>query len=153
MAYLIRESNQNDNNIIHNFNKELESHGFNFSLPVPISENLNTNSFIHVIDSQLQHQYAFPVYHKETFEVKVKDYNAHTLTVRRKSLRPELQAKIEPSAIAKEIGDQTDIFSSLQISGVQFFRWNLKKWERFCFEHAKKRLEHGENPCWLRRIN
>ena len=34
MEYLIRESNQNDNNIIHNFNKELESHGFNFSLPV-----------------------------------------------------------------------------------------------------------------------
>ena len=46
MAYLIRESNQNDNNIIHDFNKELESHGFNFSLPVPISKNLNTNNFI-----------------------------------------------------------------------------------------------------------
>ena len=41
MAYLIRESNQNDNNIIHDFNKELESHGFNFSLPVPISKTLS----------------------------------------------------------------------------------------------------------------
>ena len=35
-----------DSNIIHDFNKELESHGFNFSLPVPISKNLNTNNFI-----------------------------------------------------------------------------------------------------------
>ena len=120
---------------------------------IGLGVSLNTNSFIHVIDSQLQHQYAFPVYHKETFEVKVKDYNARTLTVRRKSLRPELQTKIEPSAIAKEIGDQTDMFSSLQISGVQFFRWNLKEWESFCFEHAKKRLEQGEKPCWLKRIN
>ena len=74
---------------------------------IGLGVSLNANSFIHVIDSQLQHQYAFPVYHKETFEVKVKDYNAHTLTVRRKSLRPEFQTKIEPSAIAKEIGTST----------------------------------------------
>ena len=46
MAYLIRESNQNDNSIIRDFNKELENHGFNFSLPVPISKNLNDNNFI-----------------------------------------------------------------------------------------------------------
>ena len=46
MAYLIRKSNYNDNNIIQNFNKELENHGINFSLPVPVSENLNTNNFI-----------------------------------------------------------------------------------------------------------
>ena len=47
MSYLIRESNQNDTNIINNFNKELESHGFNFSLPVHISKNVNANNFIH----------------------------------------------------------------------------------------------------------
>ena len=40
MAYLIRKSNYNDNNIIQNFNKELESHGVNFSLPIPVSKNL-----------------------------------------------------------------------------------------------------------------
>ena len=39
MSYLIRESNQDDTNIINNFNKELKSHGFNFSLPVSISKN------------------------------------------------------------------------------------------------------------------
>ena len=33
MQYLIRESNRNDNNLIRDFNKELEDHGFNFKLP------------------------------------------------------------------------------------------------------------------------
>ena len=46
MAYLIRKSNQNDANIIYNFNKELDNHGFDFGLPVPISEKINTNNFI-----------------------------------------------------------------------------------------------------------
>jgi len=46
MSYLIRESNQDDTNIINNFNKELKSHGFNFSLPVPISKNENSSNFI-----------------------------------------------------------------------------------------------------------
>ena len=46
MSYFIRESNQGDTNIINNFNKELESHGFNFSLPVSISKNENYSNFI-----------------------------------------------------------------------------------------------------------
>ena len=46
MSYIIRESNQNDTKIINDFNVELNSHGFNFSLPVPISKNPNINNFI-----------------------------------------------------------------------------------------------------------
>ena len=46
MTYLIRTSNQNDTNIIVNFNKELEKHGFKFFLPVPDPKIVNTNDFI-----------------------------------------------------------------------------------------------------------
>ena len=46
MTYLIRESNQNDKNLINDFNKELENQGFNIRLPSPHSENLNINNLI-----------------------------------------------------------------------------------------------------------
>ena len=46
MTYLIRESNQNDKNLINDFNKELENQGFNIRLPTPHSENLNINNLI-----------------------------------------------------------------------------------------------------------
>ena len=35
MTYSIRESNQDDKNLIHDFNKELESQGISFRLPAP----------------------------------------------------------------------------------------------------------------------
>ena len=44
MMYLIRESNQNDKNLINDFNKELENQGFNIRLPITHSENLNINN-------------------------------------------------------------------------------------------------------------
>ena len=34
MAHLIRESNQDDKDLIYNFNKELESNGINFGLSI-----------------------------------------------------------------------------------------------------------------------
>ena len=43
MTYLIRESDSNDKKLISDFNKELESQGFNIRLPVPHSENQNNN--------------------------------------------------------------------------------------------------------------
>ena len=46
MSYLIRESNQDDKNLIHNFNKELEGNGIGFRLPVPTSRSLHTKDFI-----------------------------------------------------------------------------------------------------------
>ena len=46
MTYSIRESNQDDKNLIHDFNKELESHGISFKLPVPASRSLHTEDFI-----------------------------------------------------------------------------------------------------------
>ena len=46
MIYSIRESNQDDKNLIHDFNKELESQGISFRLPAPASRSLHTEDFI-----------------------------------------------------------------------------------------------------------
>ena len=47
MAYFIKESNQDNTNLIHNFNKDLEDHKINFRLPVPTSKYSRTDDFIH----------------------------------------------------------------------------------------------------------
>ena len=46
MSYLIREINENDKKLIHDFNKELEDHGSNFRLSIPINKNLEQDNFI-----------------------------------------------------------------------------------------------------------
>ena len=46
MQYLIRENNPRDKDLIENFNKELNSHGFNFSLPQHNEKSSNENNFI-----------------------------------------------------------------------------------------------------------
>lgn len=46
MSYSIRESNPEDKNLIHNFNKELEDNGINFRLPIPNSKSLHAEDFI-----------------------------------------------------------------------------------------------------------
>ena len=46
MAYLIREYNQDDKDLIHNFNKELESNGINFSLSSSFQKEFKESDFI-----------------------------------------------------------------------------------------------------------
>ena len=46
MAYLIRESSLDDKDLIHNFNKELEGIGINFSLPPPYQKKFIESNFI-----------------------------------------------------------------------------------------------------------
>jgi len=47
MAYFIKESNQDNADLIHDFNKNLENHKINFRLPIPTSEHSRTNDFIY----------------------------------------------------------------------------------------------------------
>jgi len=47
MEYLIKESNQDSTNLIHDFNKDLENHKINFKLPVPTSKQSRKEDFIH----------------------------------------------------------------------------------------------------------
>ena len=46
MTYLIRESDQDDKHLIHNFNNELEGHGIDFRLPAPDLKPLHAKDFI-----------------------------------------------------------------------------------------------------------
>lgn len=46
MTYSIRESNQDDKDLIYSFNKELEDHGISFRLPISDSKSLRTEDFI-----------------------------------------------------------------------------------------------------------
>ena len=46
MVYSIRESNQDDKNLIYDFNKELEQHNISFRLPIPDLRSLSKEDFI-----------------------------------------------------------------------------------------------------------
>ena len=46
MTYFIKESNQDNTDLIHVFNKDLEDHKISFRLPVPTSRHSSTNDFI-----------------------------------------------------------------------------------------------------------
>ena len=46
MPYLIRESNQDDKDLINDFNKELEIHKFSFKLAIPVFKGSHTDDFI-----------------------------------------------------------------------------------------------------------
>ena len=47
MTYFIKESNQDNADLTHDFNKDLEYHKINFRLPVPTNSQSRTNDFIH----------------------------------------------------------------------------------------------------------
>ena len=47
MTYLIKESNQDNADLVHDFNKDLENHKINFRLPVPTSRRSRTDDFIY----------------------------------------------------------------------------------------------------------
>ena len=46
MPYLIRESNQDDKDLINDFNKELEIHKFSFKLAIPVFKSSHIDDFI-----------------------------------------------------------------------------------------------------------
>ena len=46
MSYFIRESKNNDKNLIEKFNNELNNHGFRFKLPMPDDKENKINNFI-----------------------------------------------------------------------------------------------------------
>jgi len=117
-----------------------------------IGVSLNTNSFIHVIDSMLAPSYQFPVYCDDLFDATVIDRDGHAAAVRRRALRPELQRLTRPSAIAERVGGDEKMFSHRVVAGASFFRWNLTAWRAWCLDHAAAMLCEGAVPCWLTRL-
>ena len=47
MTYFIKESNQDNVDLIRDFNKDLEDHKISFRLPVPSSRHSRTDNFIY----------------------------------------------------------------------------------------------------------
>ena len=118
---------------------------------VGLGVSLNTNSFIHVIDSQLQDTYPWPVYEAEPMLAEVINQEGVRRTVVRRALRPVFQQQTQPSAIADALAGHP-AFRRTEMDGAQFFAWDLLPWKRWCLAHAAKELTAGRPPCWLRRL-
>ena len=119
---------------------------------VGLGVSLNTNSFIHLLDSRLQAQYDRPVYSADLFPASVVDEGGRCSTVSRRALSPQFQTRIAPSALVDEIGGDAETFTSFTAGGAVFFRWDLSRWYAASLAHAQARLATGQRPCWLRGL-
>ena len=115
--------------------------------------SLNTNSFIHVIDSRYQLSYPRSPY-VTLAQATVIDRTGQAFVVPRLALAPEFQQKTKPSAVAVAIGDaRPDMLASRSIEGAMFFRWRLPEWADWCDGHARSSAQDGRWPCWLQLLN
>ena len=112
--------------------------------------SLNTNSFIHVIDSRLQSHYDRPVYSADLWPATVVNDQGESRTLLRAALVEEFQTRTQPSAVAEAVGNASTMFASTAIRGAMFFRWTLGQWAQWCLAHGRQRLAEGHRPCWLR---
>ncbi len=114
--------------------------------------SLNTNSFIHVIDSRAESGYPSPVYDDHLFSTTVVDAAGETRVVMRKALRPEFQQLTAPSTIQAAMQPPPEVFATVEINGARFFRWDLAAWAAWCLDHAAARSREGRWPVWLDRL-
>ena len=114
--------------------------------------SLNTNSFIHVIDSRAERCYPAPVYEHGVQRTTVIDAEGRSLAVERKCLRPAFQQLTSPATIGAEMQPPTTVFATLEINGARFFKWDLRAWSDWCLAHASARSARGQWPCWLERL-
>jgi aminoglycoside N3'-acetyltransferase len=113
--------------------------------------SLNTNSFIHVIDSRLESLYARPVY-AGRFEVDVIDETGERRQVWRRAVAPEFQRLTQPAAVAAAWTGDPQAFSSTSIDTAIFFRWSLPAWAAWCDAHGRSACVTGNWPCWLEKV-
>ncbi len=119
---------------------------------VGLGVSLNTNSFIHVIDSRLSPHYPRPVYSGRQ-PADVTGYDGLETTVWRKALVPDFQRLTQPSAVVETAAPGATMFASRSLSGAMFFRWNLALWAQWCDVHARAAADGGTWPCWLSRLS
>lgn len=115
---------------------------------VGLGVSLNTNSFIHVIDSRMRSRYARTVY-PQSFDVDTIGYDGAHRRVTRLALAPEFQRLTKPSEVATAVSGDDTMFSSRRVNEAQFFRWDLQRWSEWCVAHAERALAAGRWPCWL----
>ena len=114
--------------------------------------SLNTNSFIHVIDSRLSNQYPSPAY-GDCLPVNVVNDREVSTTVWRRALAPEFQRLTQPSRVVEESGPDRRMFAARTVEGANFFRWNLARWSAWCDAHGRAAVAAGRWPCWLSRLS
>jgi aminoglycoside 3-N-acetyltransferase len=118
---------------------------------VGLGVSLNTNSFIHVVDSALESRYPEPVYEPDLYTATVITPDGARRSVTRRALRPPFQQLTRPSLVAERVADR-ETFSSVVISDAVFFRWNLPRWADWCLRHAADAAAAGTWPCWLQEL-
>jgi aminoglycoside N3'-acetyltransferase len=119
---------------------------------VGLGVSLNTTSFVHVIDSRAAASYPTPAYEPVPFETTVVDAEGRTHVVKRQALRSAFQKLTAPSAIIDVMKPGAEVFTTIDLSGVRFFRWDLDAWATWCLAHARARASAGAWPCWLSRL-
>ena len=120
---------------------------------VGLGVSLNTNSFIHAIDSRAAAGYPSAVYDNRVYATTVIDGQRESRVVGRKCLRPPFQQLTSPSAIGDAMHPSSDVFITIEIAGARFFRWDLRAWSAWCASHAAAQAARGEWPCWLTRLD
>lgn len=119
---------------------------------VGLGVSLNTNSFIHAIDSRAGAGYPVAVYEDQEYSTTVIDAQGGSRPVSRKCLRPPFQQLTNPSAIGEAMQPPAAIFVTLEINGARFFKWDLDPWSTWCASHAAGQAARGVWPCWLTRL-
>ena len=130
------------------YQRMLDAH----AILVGLGVSLNTNSFIHVIDSRSAPGYPAPVYEDRLFSATVIDASGASREVARRALRPSFQQLTSPSAINTVMAPADRAFTTIEINGARFFRWDLDAWSAWCLAHAKQQAATGAWPCWLSRL-
>lgn len=114
--------------------------------------SLNTSSFIHVIDSRAGGGYPSAAYDARLFDTTVVDADARSHLVQRRAIRPEFQKLTSPSAVNDAMQPDAAVFSTVELAGVRFFRWDLDAWSSWCLAHARSQAAESRWPCWLSRL-
>lgn len=120
---------------------------------VGLGVSVNTNSFIHAIDSRAAAAYPESAYEDREYATTVIDAHGASQSVTRKCLKPVFQQLTQPSAITKEMQPLPAAYQTLEINGARFFRWDLAAWSSWCLSHATAQAASREWPCWLRRLS
>ena len=116
---------------------------------VGLGVSLNTNSFMHRVDSAAESWYPAAVYDRRVFPTTVIDAGGASRDVLRHALRPPFQQLTSPSAIIEEMKPSSSAFSTLELDGARFFRWDIEAWSQWCLDHAQRQSARSEWPCWL----
>ena len=89
---------------------------------------------------------------RQVGDVTVIDAAGRSREVMRKALRPQFQQLTAPSTIVTAMKPAEDVFTTLEIGGARFFKWDLAAWSTWCVEHARQQSAAGAWPCWLSRL-